>query len=128
MVSPNKTTKSSKKREIVPLESSEQAVFVKWLEIQKIPFAHIPNEGKRPVWYIKKQKTQGLSAGVPDLFVFLPSKIIFVEMKRRKKSLTKLRDNQRRWLETINRFNYAKGYVAYGAEDAINIILEELKT
>jgi len=110
----------------VPTEESEQVTFVQWLKIKRIPHAHVPNEGRHAVQYMKKQRAQGLSAGFPDLIIFLPNKFLAIEMKRSKKSLTKVSDKQNDWIDTINCYEYAKAFVAYGAEEAISIVDREM--
>ena len=113
-------------KETVPTEESEQVTFVQWLKIKRIAHAHVPNEGRHAVQYMKKQKAQGLSAGFPDMLIFLPNGLLCIEMKRRKKSLTKLSDKQSDWIDTINCYDYSKAIVAYGAEMAIEIVTKAM--
>lgn len=117
----------------IPTEESEQVALVQWLRLKKIPHAHIPNEGKMAIQYMKKQKAQGLSKGFPDLIVFAPSKILFVEMKRRaietktgKMSIshTKVSGEQKDWIDTINCYDYAIAKVCYGFNEAKEFIEE----
>lgn len=115
----------------IPTEESEQVALVQWLRLKKIPHAHTPNEGKMAIQYMKKQKAQGLSKGFPDLTIFLPTKIVFIEMKRRAKetktgklsvSHTKVSEEQNEWINTINCYDYAVAKVCYGCEEAIEFI------
>ena len=76
--------------------------------------------------YKKKLKAMGTSAGFPDMLVFLPSKIVFVEMKRAKKSLSRVSDEQEDWVDTINCYGYANAKVCYGSGEAIDFIKSEL--
>lgn len=92
----------------VPLEDHEMMYFADWLRVNKIPFTHVANERVASVQYKKKLKAMGTSAGFPDMLVFLPSKIVFVEMKRAKKSLSRVSDEQEDWVDTINCYGYAK--------------------
>jgi hypothetical protein len=111
---------------LVPLEDSECVTFVNFLRLKKLPHFHITNENVFSVTTRKKLKAQGLESGVPDYCVFLPHKIVFVEMKRRKKSLSKVSDNQKKWIDTIDCYEYANATVCYGATEAIEYIKEEL--
>ena len=108
-----------------PLEDQEMMTFATWLRINKIPFTHVANERVASVQYKKKLKAMGTSAGFPDMLVFLPSKIVFVEMKRAKKSLSRVSDEQEGWVDTINYYDYAKAKVCYGSGEAIDFIKEQ---
>ena len=58
-------------------------------------FFHVPNEGKRRIWYIKKLKLMGLKNGVPDLILEFPkSKFVYCEIKMPKGRLSAA---QRQW-------------------------------
>lgn len=70
----------------VPLEDHEMMYFADWLRVNKIHFTHVANERVASVQYKKKLKAMCTSAGFPDMLVFLPSKIVFVEMKRAKRA------------------------------------------
>jgi len=107
---------------IIPKEIDEQRTFIDWLKRKRIPFAAVPNGQKRTRWQAQQAKKEGMTAGVSDLFVFTPNKIVFVEMKRRKKSVSRVSEKQREFLEMVNRFEYAAGIVCYGAQDAIERI------
>ena len=109
-----------------PLEDQEMMTFATWLRINKIPFTHVANERVASVQYKKKLKAMGTSAGFPDMLVFLPSKIVFVEMKRVKKSLSRVSDEQEDWVDTINYYDYAKAKVCYGSGEAIDFIKSEI--
>ncbi|MCD8213397.1 MAG: VRR-NUC domain-containing protein [Campylobacter sp.] len=112
---------------IVPTEEVEQMKLVDWLRVKKIPHTHVANERMASIAFKKKLKALGVSAGFPDMIVFLPNLIIFIEMKRAKKSLSRVSDNQDDWIETINFYDYAKAKVCYGAGEAIDFINECLK-
>ena len=38
--------------EIIPTEEQEQLALVQWLELHKIRYTHVPNEGKHKVQYL----------------------------------------------------------------------------
>ncbi|MBE3610501.1 VRR-NUC domain-containing protein [Campylobacter californiensis] len=111
----------------VPLEDQEVIAFATWLRIQKIPFTHVANERVASVQYKKKLKAMGTSAGFPDMMIFLPSGLVCVEMKRAKKSLSRVSNEQEDWIGTINCYDYAKAKVCYGAGEAIDFIKSEMK-
>ncbi|MCF6207604.1 MAG: VRR-NUC domain-containing protein [Sulfurovum sp.] len=109
---------------IIPKEIDEQRTFIDWLKRKRIPFAAVPNGQKRTRWQAQQAKKEGMTAGVSDLFVFTPKKIVFVEMKRRKKSVSRVSERQREFLKMVNQFEYALGVVCYGAQEAIETIEE----
>ena len=110
----------------VPLEEREMMTLSTWLKINKIPFTHIANERVASVRYKKKLKAMGTSAGFPDMLIFLPGKIVFIEMKRAKKSLSRVSGEHEDWIDTINCYDYAKAAVCYGSGAAIDFIKSEM--
>ena len=69
--------------------SNENAVhssIVSWLSVacpDALP-VHIPNEGKRSLWYGALLKKLGMVKGAPDLIVFFPqSRAVLIEIKDR---------------------------------------------
>ena len=109
-----------------PLEDAEQYLYTQWLDLKKIPYFAVPNVTQL-VMYIKskigkikfweKRKKEGVKKGVPDLVVFLPNKILFVEMKRVKGS--RVSNEQNEWIDLLNKYDYCVASVCYGGEDAI---------
>lgn len=68
----------------VPYESDEQIAFVKWFRASHpgvLIFA-IPNGGSRQKREALKLQNEGVTPGVPDLFI--PEWRLFIEMKRQK--------------------------------------------
>ena len=121
-----------------PTEREEQMVLIDWLRYNNI-FHFAPmneNQGSftnRKVAMIQeaKAKRMGKIKGTSDLIVMLPNKILFIELKRSAKVLkngkqsvthTKVSDEQKSFLKTVNGFEYAEGVVAYGAREAIEFI------
>lgn len=120
-----------------PIEDVECQMFHSWLDRMNIPHEHIPNESrssKRDA-YIRgrKLKSMGVSSGYWDYDVFVPIldiddkiggyELIKIEMKRAKKSLSKVSDDQKRWGK-IYKMAGIEGYVCYGAEDAEKKVAE----
>ena len=119
---------------MVPLEEDEQATYTQWLDIKKIRYFAVPNvvklagalkTKKQKIRFWQQRKKEGVKKGVPDLVVFLPKCMLFVEMKRTKGSSTS--DEQAKWVEFINKFDYAEAVIAKGAEAAIKITESLLK-
>lgn len=111
----------------VPTEDSEQRVVCRYLRIKHIPFFSPANQqglsaGNRQqaARMVNKLKAIGLSPGIPDLIIFFPGKLLAIEMKRIKGG--KVSENQRRWIETINKLPYAEAHVCNGADEAIALI------
>ena len=114
-------------------EEQEQKKLVQWLKLKKIFHFAPMNENKQSFTNPKvammieaKAKSMGKVKGVSDLVVMLPSSILFIELKRAKKRLTKVSDSQNVFLSKIGQFCYAKGHVCYGANEAIEIIEKEM--
>ena len=91
-------------------EHNLQVACVQWYRLQypqHIIFA-IPNGGQRNVVVASKMKAEGVTAGVPDLFVPHPTRLyhgLFIEMKNGKRG--RLSDNQRQMLGLLMRQGYA---------------------
>jgi len=128
---------------MIPLEEVEQKALVQWIRAKKLFFfapmsennAHKQNRHYAMIAEAKA-KAMGKIKGVSDIIVFLPTKILFIELKRQKKKLkngnfsnshSKPKKEQIEFLGKVNLYPYAKGYVAYGAKEAIEIIEEEMK-
>lgn len=114
-------------------EEQEQKALVQWLNLKNIFYFAPMNENKQSFTNPKiammienKAKSMGKVKGVSDLIVMLPNVILFIELKRAKKSLSKVSDSQNAFLSKIGQFRYAKGHICYGAKEAIKIIESEL--
>ena len=70
--------------ERIPTEHEEQRELVKWFRqsFDGIRIFAIPNGGARTITTAAKLKVEGVSAGVPDLYV--PEWKLWIEMKRTK--------------------------------------------
>lgn len=112
---------------IIPLEDAEQHTYIQWLEAKGIRYFAVPNIVKligmvkskiAKIRFWQQRKKEGVKKGVPDLVVFLPNLILFVEMKRKNGSTASA--EQKDWFEIINTYPYAKSLICYGAGSAIN--------
>lgn len=111
----------------IPLEDAEQFTYTQWLDAKNIKYFAVPNIVKtaatlktkiRKIRFWQQRKKEGVKKGVPDLVVFLPNVILFVEMKRQKGSSTS--QEQKDWNILINVYPYAVAVICKGAEAAIN--------
>ena len=112
-----------------PLEYKEQQKFVNWLKVKKLFHFAINNENQlskanraAAAMIEAKAKSMGKKKGASDIVVMLKDAAVFIEIKRAKKSLSKVSDEQKEFLKKVQEFDYARGFVAYGAEEAIQII------
>ena len=81
----------------------------------------IPNGGHRHMSVARKLKEEGVKAGVPDIFIPVPSGIfhgMFIECKIKPNKLT---NNQTNMIKMLERIGYCC-VVVYELEEAINHI------
>lgn len=104
-------------------EHEEQREFVSWFRKTYAPvriFA-IPNGGQRSRTTGAKLKVEGVSAGVPDLYI--PAWQCWVEMKREKSG--KLSSHQKNWIKYLKSIGHTV-IVGNGCKDAKEKIYEIL--
>lgn len=108
---------------IVRSEAEEQAMFIQWLNIQKLNYWHTPNSTFTRSWKQKlHNKAMGVQAGIPDVFVVLGDKLVAVEMKRIKGGVTST--HQMKWINILNNANVPT-IVAKGHKEAIKFIKDQ---
>jgi hypothetical protein len=124
---------TKKRKAYIPPEHDEQVVLVKWLRAKRIFHFSVPNSSalsslnrNTAVKVGSVLKSEGLIKGASDLVVMLPSKILFIEMKRACKSFSTVSEEQKKFLESVNSFQYAGGKICYGAKDAMDFIESHL--
>jgi hypothetical protein len=102
-------------------EHEEQALFVQWFRrtFPDVRIFAIPNGGSRSRSQGAKLKVEGVSAGVPDLFI--PSGTVWVEMKRSKGGTVSA--EQKDWHAYLRGLGQTV-IVGYGFEDAKAKILQ----
>jgi len=64
-----------------------QYAICRYLDFKKIPYFAIPNGGLRNIVVAKKLKSEGVKAGVADLFIMKPNEQfngLFIEVKTQK--------------------------------------------
>jgi len=115
-----------KTKEIIPLEKIEQQILVHWLELNNYTFTAIRNESDTHSFYSwVKRKKSWVKKGVPDFLIILKrNSILFIELKRKKKSLSKVSKEQKEWISFLNKCKNVEAVVAYWAENAIKLINE----
>jgi hypothetical protein len=99
----------------LPSEHAEQRTLVKWFRRQ-YPDAYIfaiPNGDGRSKSAGARLKAEGVSSGVPDLYV--PAWNLWIEMKRQKGG--RLSDNQKNWIAYLEGVGHTV-IVGYGFDDA----------
>ncbi len=99
----------------LPTEHEEQRDLVRWFRRKYGPvriFA-IPNGGYRSMTAAAKFKAEGVSAGIPDLFV--PAWKLWVEMKRQKGGCVS--PEQADWIEYLQGIGYTC-LICPGSENA----------
>ena len=120
-VKPKRERKASVKSEI-PWEHEEQKNFVSWFRktYKGIRIFAIPNAARRSLtgsaWLI----AEGMTAGVPDLYI--PEWKLWIEFKRIKGSTTS--DEQVDWAEYLTQVCGDHHFFAFGCEDAKQKIAE----
>ena len=111
---------------MLPTEAEEQIRFVQYLRLKNLAHFRVPNETFTKSWHQKNMNTAlGVSKGVPDLFVIVAGRLIAIEMKRVKGSVTS--PEQKVWISRLNKAG-VPAYIAKGCSEAIAIIELMLKS
>lgn len=106
-----------------PTESQEAHVFVAWLRMHHLRFAHVANEtghseeAKRRAIRVKRE---GGSKGYPDYIIYIPSGTLYVELKRIRGSATS--QEQKDWVLFLNKQPASEARICKGADMAINFV------
>lgn len=97
-------------------EHVEQVKFVNWFRYQypNVLIFAIPNGGARHIVVAKNLKSEGVVAGVPDLFI--PAWKLFIEMKREKGG--KISNEQLKVMKYLNENGY-RTLISKGCDAAI---------
>lgn len=105
----------------IPTEHEEQVNFVRWFRLQfpRVMIFAVPNGGDRHAAVAAKMRAEGVTPGVPDLFI--PDWRLFVEMKRRKGG--RVTPEQKRVMEHLEMAGYTCA-VARGFDEAMDIAME----
>lgn len=105
----------------MPDEHIEQVTFVQWFRrtFDGVRIFAIPNGGYRSKTTAGRLRAEGVSPGVPDLFV--PEWRLWIEMKRRKGGVVS--PDQRDWIAYLERCGY-HCIIARGWEDGVRQITD----
>lgn len=102
-------------------EQQEQELLVQYLELKGIKFSALPLDTFSQHWSVKnRNKRIGVRPGVPDLLCIVKDRLLFIEMKKEKGG--RLTENQKNWIETLNKCRGVRAYVARGFEEAKKLI------
>ena len=109
-------------------EHDLQKNVIDYCKLKKILCFAIPNgqslsffDREKAARIVLKMKREGLTPGVPDLFFPIPNQKyhgLFIEMKTKN---GKLSDNQKTWVEILNKQGYL-AIVCYSSSEAIKEI------
>lgn len=111
-----------------PKEHFEQSMVIHWIDLRakaipelSLRFA-VPNGAKRSVWEAAQAKTEGMQAGVPDLWIPVargPFHGLAIEMKRRYNG--KATPAQVDYMARLSSAGWSV-HVCHGAAEAIAVI------
>lgn len=106
------------------LEHGEQVAFVRWFRASfpDVRIIAIPNGGKRDKRTAALLKDEGVTAGVPDLYV--PAWNLWIEMKRLKGGV--ISDEQAEWLDYLQTIGHGV-ILAKGWLDGVNQVKQWLR-
>ena len=55
---------------LLPTEEQEQVALAQWLDLMRLRWCHVPNDGARHKATAGKLRALGVKAGVPDILIF----------------------------------------------------------
>jgi len=109
-------------------EHYEQKAVVDWANAVQGRYPELrwlyatPNAAKRSAMTSSIMKAEGMKSGVPDLCLPVARRSyhgLYIEMKKKKDSTTS--DNQKEWIEQLNKQGYM-AVICKGADEAIETI------
>lgn len=108
-----------------PTETEEEIALSDYCNLMKLRHFHVPQETYTTSWKQKaKNKAQGVSSGVSDHWIVVPTKsgkkLVVIELKRQFGNTPS--DEQISFINDINEINNVEATVCYGADEAINVI------
>jgi len=113
-------------KQIIPTEHEECVALVQYLNIKNIKHTHINAEMWTTSWKQKhKAKVEGVTKGFPDYCMIINNNLVFIEMKRIKRSVTS--KEQKEWNEELNKCNGVKAFVCKGFLEAKEVVDNFLK-
>ena len=122
---------------VCPLESDEAEAFVAWLRIKRYRHSHIINEAPMTARaggkvtpnfaYLNKLKRMGWVKGIPDYIIVGKERVVFVELKRRIKSMAKVAPEQVEWITALGAVPNIRAGVCYGFDEARSFVEQNLR-
>lgn len=121
--------KPKKKKQRKPRNDEEDQITMQvtdYLEVLKATgrvtaFSHIPNSTFTRSWSVKKRNTaMGVRAGVPDMLIVFPDKVLFLELKRLNGGV--LSAYQKQWITALAGTGKVVAEVAAGFDEAKAVI------
>ena len=111
-------------KEITPLETVEQQALAHYLRANGYVFYKSPSETFTKSWSQKrKNKLEWVTKWYPDITIILKRwSLLFIELKRKKKSLSRVSNEQKFWINELNNINNVQAEVCYWAAEAISLI------
>jgi 3-oxoacyl-[acyl-carrier-protein] synthase III len=110
------------RKEIVPTEAYEGRMLADWLDAKGVLYTHIASESSSRRQGIRN-KQQGVRKGAPDYVIVLKSKVLFIELKRRKGG--RVSAEQKVWVERLTAAG-AHAKVCLGWLEAKSFVEEHL--
>ncbi len=113
----------------MPTEHDEAVALAQYLEILQKQgrielYSHLPHETFTRNWGTRmRNKREGVKKGVPDYIIVTKEKVLFIELKRIKRSATSQEQDQ--WLFALNDKRTVSG-VSLGFEQARKVIENNL--
>lgn len=108
-------------------EHNEQSSFVEWLEVNRYKFTAIPNSTFTSFSQQRKNKSEGVRPGLPDMLVIVKNQLVWIEMKRKDRKPKRggkggVSDVQKEWHDILNKCDNCQVFVCYGDLEAREVI------
>lgn len=118
------------------IEDQHQKMLFDWASHARLPTGQrirdlmfaVPNGGKRNAKEAARLKSQGVKAGVSDVFLAYPADGkhgLFIELKKPKATKSDITENQAKWLNTTEQAGYSS-VAAFGFDAARSAVTHYL--
>lgn len=104
-------------------EHNLQVAIVQYLRINHVFCFAIPNGGRRDAATGSMLKKEGVLAGVADLEIIMPNRVIFVELKNGKAGR---QSGEQKWFEREVKCRGIEYYVWRSMDDCVAFVNEDL--
>lgn len=116
-----------KKRPKTPYEATDQAMLCCWMDLKRILYFAIPNDGKRSPAMAQKAAATGLKRGVPDLCIPQPRAPyhgLYIELKRRVGGTVSV---EQAWWRDVLRSQGYRAEICHGYDAAVRVLEDYFK-